>query len=142
MSWLAKLLGVKPEIVERPYEVIKEVPVEVIQYKIVEVKERKNIEWDKNTRDAVATLPSHPGFIALIDKLALQRQLLQSKNNTQVKKDLREADWIQAGIHWLGWMQEFVDKSTQLRTQPRQMDAYEEELAAFKEIDAQIERVG
>lgn len=133
---LGKLLGLEP------VTVTVEVPVEVIKYKIVEVKERKNIEWDKNTKDAVATLTSHPGFIALMDKLALQRQSLQSRNNTQVKKDLREADWLQAGIHWLGYVAEFVDKNTNLKVQPRQMDAYEEELRAFQEIDAQIERVG
>src|SRR5882724_4996217 len=114
-----------------------------IIYKVVEVKApRPTYRWDEHTRDAVSTLYAHPGFIALVERLAITKAQLETKNNTQWKKDLREADFLQSGIFWCNWLQEQVDKSTSKGSRAKYMDPLDEELAAFKELDARIERVG
>jgi len=114
-----------------------------VVYKVVEIKTpRPIVRWDDHTKDAVSTLSSHPGFIALLDKLKLTKYQLESKNSTQWKKDLREADFLQAGIFWCGWLEAEVSKSTIKGSQQKYIDPLAEELAAFKELDARIERVG
>lgn len=114
-----------------------------VVYKIVEVKApRPTYRWDENTRDSVATLSAHPGFVALIERLGVTKAQLESKNNTQWKKDLREADFLQAGIFWCNWLQDQVAKSTVKGSLHKYVDPMAEELAAFKELDARIERVG
>lgn len=117
-------------------------PTPVVVYKIVEIKGPRVIQkWDKETKAAVNTLQSHPGFIAILDRLALQRQMLETKNNKEVKKDLREGDFLQSGIFWLGYVQELVSKAVDLPVSIPQ-DAMQEEMEAFRELDAKIERVG
>jgi hypothetical protein len=114
-----------------------------VVYKIVEVKApRPILKWDQSTQDAVSTLTSHPGFVALIERLSLTKAQLKSKNDTQWKKDLREADFLQAGIFWCSWLQNEVDKATFKGSQRKYVDPMQEELDAFKELDARIERVG
>jgi hypothetical protein len=113
-----------------------------IVYKVVEVKApRKSQAWTKETKDAIGTLAHHPGFIALVERLDLQRQLLKEKCATQFHKDLMELAFNQAGVFWLGFMQDTISKATQVG--PRTpVDPFEEELEGFKQLDAQIERVG
>lgn len=128
-SRLAKLLSIPPERVE--------VPV----YKVVQVKTLPPQQRTPELKEAIKTLPAHPGFQAILDQLALQRQFLESKSCNEFHKDLRESDFIQSGIYWLNYIQAFIDQQTQV---PRTLErsAFDEELDAFKKIDAQIERVG
>jgi len=114
-----------------------------VVYKIVEIKApRPTFRWDENTQDAVSTLTAHPGFIALTERLAITKAQLESKNNTQWKKDLREADFIQAGIYWSGWLLEQVSKATLKGSSRKYIDPLQEEQEAFEKLNAQIERVG
>jgi len=125
------------------FERIKKLFSSRVVYKIVEVKApRPTYRWDKNTQDAVSTLVAHPGFVALIERLGVTKAQLETKNNTQWKKDLREADFLQSGIFWCNWLKEQVDKAAFKGSQPTYVDPMAEELAAFKELDARIERVG
>ena len=117
---------------------IQEVPV----YQIVEIKGPRIItKWDNETKAAVATLQSHPGHVAVMDRLALQRQLLESKLTREFHKDMREVDQLQAGVFWLGYVQEVISKALQL-PQHTPKDAMDEEMEAFRELDSKIERVG
>src|SRR5208282_4088592 len=112
-----------------------------VVYKIVEIKApRPSYRWDENTQDAVSTLTAHPGFIALTERLAITKAQLESKNNTQWKKDLREADFIQAGIYWSGWLLEQVSKATLKGSSRKYIDPLQEEQEAFEKLNAQIER--
>jgi hypothetical protein len=76
-----------------------------------------------------------------MDRLALQRQLLESKLTREFHKDLREVDQLQAGVFWLGYVQEVISKALD---QPQRVpkDVMDEEMEAFRELDAKIERVG
>ena len=115
---------------------------ETKQYVVVELKApRSTQQWSKETKDAVATLPFHPGFSALMDRVNLHRQMLVHKLATEFHKDQRESDYQQAGVYWLGYIQELVSKATAVPQAPR-LDPMQEELEAFRAIDATIERVG
>lgn len=125
------------------FERLKKLFAPRVIYKVVEVKApRTPYRWDQNTQDAVSTLSAHPGFIAILDRLAVTKAQLESKNNTQWKKDLREGDFLQSGIFWCNWLQDQISKATVKGSQRRYVDPMAEELEAFKALDAQIERVG
>ena len=114
--------------------------IEVV-YKIIEIKApRTRIQWDKSTRDAIIALQSHPGLIALIDRLALQRAQLEAQLSHSFHKDLREVDILQAGIYWCNWLQDTIARTTRIGS-TNEIDPLADELAAFKEIDSAIERV-
>jgi hypothetical protein len=118
------------------------VEVDKVVYKVIEVKTPRTAQkWTKEVKDAVATLPSHPGFIAIQDRIALQKQMLEHKCSAEFHKDLRESDFLQAGVFWLAYLQRLIEEATQLpRAVP--VDAYEEEMEAFRQIDSTIERIG
>jgi len=112
-------------------------------YKIVEVaKPRPFYRWDQNTKDSIGTLSSHPGFVALTERLALTKAQLESTLKQTMHKDLRQVDFLQSGLFWSQWLQEQVEKSTAKGSVRTFLDPYEEELKAFKELDSRIERVG
>ena len=114
-----------------------------VVYKIVEVKApRPSYRWDQNTKDAVSTLSAHPGFVALTDRLALTKAQIESTLKQTMHKDLRQVDFLQAGLFWSQWLEEQVSKSTTKGSTRSYVDPMDEELAAFKELDSRIERVG
>lgn len=117
-------------------------PVVETVYKVVEVKApRLTQSWDKDTKDAVATLQAHPGWVAIQDRLSLQKQMLENKLAHEFHKDIRSIDYIQAGVFWLGYIQDQIAKAAE-RPANRVVDPLQEELNAFRAIDSQIERVG
>lgn len=116
--------------------------VEKVVYKVIEIRgPRVAQKWSKDIKDAVSTLAAHPGFVAITDRIALHRQMLEHKCSHEFHKDLRESDYLQAGVFWLGYIDRLIAESTKA---PRSVavDAYDEELEAFKELDARIERIG
>lgn len=133
MAWRNAILcwlGLKPQVVTET------------RYKIIEVPRPRTLSgWDKDIRASVATLSAHPGFVALTSRLAAQRALLESKLLRSVQGDLREVDFLKAGIFWSGWLLSQIEEATSKRTVQYQ-DALEEEAEAFKAIDATLERVG
>src|SRR5712691_9205562 len=132
--WLYKKLFMPPA----PAVVYVDKPV----YKVIEVKApRSNQAWTKDIKEAIGTLSSHPGFIAIVDRLNLQKQMLEHKCAHEYRKDLREGDYLQAGVFWFGYVQDLVNKATKLSPSSA-VDPFQEELEAFKEIDNQIERIG
>lgn len=129
MNWLLKLLT--PKVVE------------VVKYQIVEVPaNRTHLKGgDKEIRDAIQTLSAHAGFIALTDRLNAMNYQLKTKLNGERHADLRQVDFLQAGIYWSHWLQQEVARST-TKMPERPIDPLAEEEAAFREIDAAMERVG
>lgn len=114
-----------------------------ITYKVVEVdpSKRFNIKADKDVLESIATLNHHPGFLYLVKKLELQAGLLKSKLNGERHKDLEAVQFLQAGIFWSGFFQREANAAMSRPTE-RQVDPFEEEMKAFKELDAMVERVG
>ena len=128
MNWLEKLLN-------RPV-------VEVVKYKVVEVESpRTPFQVDKATQESIATLSSHPGFVALMHKCAYVNAALKTKLAGEHHKDLREVDFLQAGIYWSNWLLMESRRSTTKLPQ-KISDAFADEESLFGEVDAHIERVG
>jgi hypothetical protein len=127
MNWLKKLLT--PEV--------------VVQYRIVELPENRTRlkGGDKEIREAIGTLSSHAGFVALEARLNVMNGLLKTKLNGERHADLRAVDFLQAGIYWSQWLQQEVARAT-TKMPERAVDALADEADAFKQIDAAIERVG
>jgi hypothetical protein len=114
-----------------------------VKYKIIEVPpHRTQTRWDDDTKAAVSTLSSHPGFVALMDRMFLQRALIEQKLTREFHKDMREVDVLQAGLYWLTWLQDQVQKATVIGSSKRTRSAEDEEIEAFGEVDAHIERIG
>ena len=127
MNWLKKLL--QPEV--------------IVKYQIVEVPEnRTHLKGgDKELREVISTLSAHAGFIALTDRLNTMNFMLKTKLNGERHADLRAVDFLQAGIYWSHWLQQEVARST-TKMPERPVDAMDEEIQAFRQIDAAIERIG
>jgi hypothetical protein len=117
-------------------------PARVVVYKLIEVEARTHTRWDKESKDAVSTLQSHPGFLALLDKLKLQRGIIENTLKSTRHQDIRAVDFLQSGIYWAGWLQREVEATTLKGPTKQYKDPMQEELEAFQAIDAQIERVG
>lgn len=117
-------------------------PKEEPRYKIVEVPEvRPSLKRDTELQESIATLASHPGFQAILNRLALQSAQLKTKLNFERHADMRAIDFLQAGIYWSNWLAQELRRAT-TKVPERRVDPFQEELNAFREIDAQIERVG
>jgi len=113
-----------------------------VVYKIVELPQaRTQSGWSEELRASVKTLAHHPGFLAVIDKLRVQRATLQSQLTSSFHKDLRQVDYLQAGIFWLSWVEKVVNQTTQSGSQGY-IDPEAEEAAAIKAINDQIEKIG
>lgn len=131
MGYFTDMFRIKPEVKE------------VVKYKIVEVpSNRTQLKGgDKELREAIQTLSAHAGFIALTDRLNTMNAMLKTKLNAERHPDLRQVDFLQAGIYWSHWLQQEVARST-TKMPERPIDPLAEEEAAFREIDLAMERVG
>jgi hypothetical protein len=129
MSYLSDLFKIKPEI--------------VVKYKVIEVPEaRTHLKGgDKEIREVVQTLSSHAGFIWLTDRLSVMNAALTTKLKGERHPDLRQVDFLQAGIYWSNWLKQECARAT-TKMPEKQVDALAEEEQAFREIDAAIERIG
>lgn len=121
----------------------KQLLTPVVKYKIVEVPgNRTHLKGgDKEIREAIQTLSAHAGFIALTDRLNTMNSMLKSKLNAERHPDLRQVDFLQAGIYWSNWLKQEVARST-TKMPERPVDPLAEEEQAFRELDAALERVG
>jgi hypothetical protein len=120
----------------------KEVVKEVIQYKVIEVPPRTvSPAEDKEMRESVATLSSHPGWVHQMKKLDYLQSALKHKLNHEKQSTLEEVQFLQAGIYWAGWLRQEQTRAT-TKLMPQQQDPMQDELEAFKLLDNMIERVG
>jgi hypothetical protein len=113
-------------------------------YKVVELSTAQRLpngKSDKELQESVATLNSHPGFIWLTQRLDVMNAALKAKLAQERHTDLKDVQFLQAGIYWSNWLRQEVALATRA-PHNKPLDAYDEELKAFQEIDALIERVG
>lgn len=110
--------------------------------KIVEVEKPRTFSALEGAelREALRALNAHPGFRYLVDRLRLQRAVLDGRLKQPIS-ELTQVTWLQQGIFWTGWLEAEVSRLTEAPP-PVQQTPYEAELEAFERINAQIERVG
>src|SRR5579862_5447911 len=76
------------------------------RHKVIEVSVSRQL--DPEGIKAIPTLAHHPGFVALMGKLHLQRAALETKLKTTHFPDIREVDRIQGAIYWCNWLEATV----------------------------------
>lgn len=115
-----------------------------VKYKVVELEKDSAADLDDESIKAIPGLESNPGFRAVCAKLRLQRAMLQSKLDNTHHKDIREVDFLQAGLYWSKWLENFVQaevkKQELFDTKPR--SAFDIEEREFERIAASLEVVG
>lgn len=130
MNWFQRLF--KPEVVVK----------EVNKYQVVELDMPRSLsQGNAEMAQSVQTLAGHPGFNHLINKLSYQRAALKTRLEQSRHTSLEEVYFLQAGVYWSNWLKTEINRAT-VKTGGVPQDAFEEEMAAFKEIDAALERVG
>ena len=109
---------------------------------LVEVPAARPIaKLDDELADHLRVLPHNAAFKWLTDRLELQSRYLASKLANEPHGSLREVDQLQAGIYWCHWLQRQVADVTNV-PQRKLRDPEAEELELFKQLSAQLERVG
>jgi hypothetical protein len=118
-------------------------PQPIVIYRVIESgPSRTQLSGgDEEMRGSVQTLSSHPGFVWLQARLAAQNAALSDRLKYTHHSDIREVDFLQAGIFWSNWLTIQLEQTTSKASSKRVVDPFEEELRAFKEIDNAIERV-
>lgn len=110
------------------------------QFIIVEVEVPKPVALE-NLTESLASLAHHPGFSALVGRLRLVRAQMQTRLSGNLAATLDEVRFLQAGIHWSGWLEQQINTQV-YKTKLSSVDPSKEELAAFKEIHSSLELVG
>jgi hypothetical protein len=105
---------------------------------IVEFKERVS-EGDEN---AIPALMNHPGFLALMHKLYLQRAFLETRLKTTRHKDIRDVDILLTGLAWLGYLESQVASATNSKRVQVSREATGQEEEGFSRILSFIESIG
>lgn len=116
-------------------------PQHRIEYRVVELEKRAPVEDTKETRQQVASLQYHVGFLALLDKLNLTRAALKARLEQAKHEKMEDVIFLQAGLYWSHWLKQEVDRAGAIPNSVA-VDPFEEELKAFRELDALVERVG
>lgn len=114
----------------------------VEKYTIVEVPQPKPQPPDPEAAKSMLTLAEHPGFLYLVNKLKLQRHLLESKLKNDRHAKLGDVEFLQSGIFWTNWLEQQVNEQVYQARAPKAVPAtnYEEEL--FRKVQDQLEVVG
>lgn len=126
MSWFTPEVVVKTEYV----------PLEV---RVVEVEKGETLPvYSDDLKRSVGTLQAHPGFLYLLQKLNAQRAYLRTTLETKRHPDLKEAEFLQSGIAWSGWLEAELKKAVSLPA-PAAMQASPTEQSIFEESQRMLE---
>lgn len=107
---------------------------------VVEVDKPTSI-IDKSDEAAIASLENHPGAIALLNRLRLQRALLETQLLTTHFKDLRDADFVQSRIAGLGYVESQIRSATKNLSDKKTRLATATEVEEFQKVLSSIESI-
>ncbi len=94
-------------------------------------------DFDKDDEAQIIALQHHRGFQALMGRFELQKRALCATLQSSKHTDIRAVDNLQAGIHWITFLQREVAKQTRKKEEPKY---YEDDMTAL--VKAAIIRVG
>lgn len=109
-------------------------------YIIVEHDGPKPRPWVED-EESIAALSVHPGFTALMNKFATQKAMLETALKRTKHVDIRAVDNIQAGITWIEYLSNEVNRLVYKKSQVPYVVATENETAEYEKIRALIESV-
>lgn len=115
-----------------------------MELRILEIAKDEVVpELDKELAMHLTALQYNPGFVYLVRKLRLQRSLLRETLENSRHKSLVDAEFLQSGIVWTGWLDQQIGQATNyLKRQAPPRELFQEEQRAFDEVAAQLEIVG
>lgn len=82
----------------------KEVPIAVVEYRIVETEKARSYEETTDVLESVAALKHQPGFRHLLNKLQLQSDRLKHELTSERKSTVEEYQFLQSGVFWCDWL--------------------------------------
>lgn len=107
---------------------------------IIEYRENRP-SYQRVDDDAISTLRGHPGFEALLNKVSIQRAILETTLLSRVYHSPEEVASLKEGIYWLGFLQGEMERITE-KSRRKFAPATDDELELYKKIYASIEAVG
>lgn len=102
--------------------------------------ERKKITPE--TDRAIVNLHGNPGFNALMDRLRVQKSVLEATLKNERHPDIRVVDHLQSGIYWLSYLEKEVDRRVHKIVTARPIEMEDAEVAEVARIQSAIERIG
>lgn len=106
------------------------------------IRLQQRIVSDPSDNVAIASLETHPGFWALMNRLRVQKAILESRLYSKRAKDIREVDFLQSGISWLEYIENVCSRATNTEVEAVIEPAQYDVKAEFDKINSFIERVG
>lgn len=109
------------------------------RWAIVEVE--KGVRVTEDDDRLIATLQEHPGMTALLNRFRLKRAVLEAQLRSR-QKDIRDADFLVAGIYWLGFAESEISQATHrvsAKSTPRFADLETQE---FEKARTAIQSIG
>ena len=106
---------------------------------VLHVEKRHNA--DLNDEDSLRTLSVHPGFITLCNRLSLQRVALKNILETKKHTDIRVVDDLQAGLKWLGYLENEVNRAVDRKAEAKAVASKPFELQEFEKVFALYQSV-
>ena len=110
------------------------------RWTIVEVEKPVPIT-DHSDDAAMASLQDHPGVTALLNRLRLQRAVLETRLLATQHKDLNDVYLLQSRISGLGFAELEIRNATKNLEVRRQRPASIQEIEQFEKIRSSIESV-
>ena len=110
------------------------------RYLVVEIEKGIQIAAGADN-DAIALLKNHPGFLALTNRMRLKKAALKAALEQTRHDTIRDVDFLQSGLYWLGFLESEVNKAVQdLKTKSAPKLAVNE-VEEFEKVRAAIESV-
>ena len=112
------------------------------QYKIIEVERPRTAPSEvPELREGLKALGANPYFIWLLGRLKAQRNFLETRLKESRFDKIEDVSFVQSGLFWTGWLEREVERLTVAPPRP-ELTPEEQEIEAFRQIDALLERVG
>jgi hypothetical protein len=105
------------------------------------VEIEKGVQVAGGDAEAIASLRNHPGMVALLNRARLRQAVLKTQLSTTRHKDIRDVDFLQSGLYWLGFVEsELAAVTVGLRNKsvPKLADT---EVSTFEDILSAIESI-
>ena len=113
------------------------------QYKIIEVERPRTSPSEDlpELREGLKALGANPYFAWMLGRLKAQRNFLETRLKESRFDKIEDVSFVQGGVFWTGWLEREVERLTVAPPRP-ELTPEEQEIEAFRQIDALLERVG
>jgi hypothetical protein len=111
-----------------------------VEYQLVEIDRHSDKHLGSNSD--IASLANHPGMLALMARMRVQKAAVESLLKNSRHQDLSDVAKLQAGIIWLSWIEKQVNLAVGRQHQEAPREPFEQERAEFAKIAEALHLVG